>query len=397
MKILVISMILPWPQDEGARMRAGQTVRALCEAGDVDLYCIHGTSRTPEPPPVPSNLHLRRLRIQPRPAAGRWARRAWIRPGGPPQMVAGWKQSLRADLQGWADDPYDLAWIIRAAPPAAVGFPTACPVVVDLDDLEDQKALERRATTTGMRSMTLRIDAARWGRWQDRLARKAVSVAICSQEDRARIGYPNAVVIPNGYESAEPVVRAAAPGAGPPTLLLQGKLIRPPLLDAATILVRDVLPAVRRSLPEATVDLVGTADRRVRALAEFDGVRVHGRVEFMAPFLESAGLVAVPMRWGSGTRIKILEAFAHRIPVVASTIGAEGLDVVSGRHLLIADEPEAFAAACVQILRDPDLARRLTDEAHALYEERYRWAPIRAQIGELARSVSAGARVGRQG
>jgi glycosyltransferase involved in cell wall biosynthesis len=394
MRILVITTILPWPEDEGARMRAGQTVRALTDVGDVDLYAIHGTHRTPPAAPVPDDLPLRRVRIRPRPVATRWAKRTWLRPGGPPRQVVGWNRSLQADLEAWADGPYDLAWIVRAAPPAATGLPSFCPAVVDLDDLEDQKAIERRDVATGRHAYELRVDAARWERWQRGLARRAVSVAVCSEQDRARVGYPNAIVIPNGYEPAGRVDRAPA---DPPRILLQGKLVRPPLFDAATVLASEILPSIRRRVPDTGLDLVGTADRRVHALAERDGVRVHGRVPSMGPYLSSAALVAVPMRWGSGTRIKILEAFAHGIPVVASAIGAEGLDVEDGRHLLIADDPDAFADACVRVLTDPRLAESLTTEARARYEDRYRWAPIRALVGEIARSVAAGERAATEG
>ena len=386
MRILAISLILPWPQDEGARMRAGQSVRALTEVADVDLYSVHATAQAPDPPP---DLPLRRVRVRPRPVAGRVARRSWMRPGGPPQMVAGWREALRVDLHAWAEPPYDLVWVIRAAPLAAVGVPDFAPLVVDLDDLEDQKALERASISSGMASRAFRIDAAHWARWQRTLARAAIAVGVCSEADRARVGYPNAVVIPNGYEPAETVVRPDPRAPGSPRLLLQGKLIRPPLLDAAQILAGQVLPIIRQAVPDAGVDLVGENDRRVRSLSELPGVRVHGRVESMTPFLASADLVVVPMRWGSGTRIKILEAFAHRIPVVSSPIGAEGLDVESGRHLLIAEDPKDLAAACVRVLQDPALARRLTDEAYGLWESRYRWEPIRTQIGDLARSLAA--------
>lgn len=397
MRILVVSLILPWPQDEGARMRAGQTVRALCDVGEVDLYCVLGLLKSADPPPPPEDLPIRRLRIRPRPVVRWWSRGAWIRPGGPPRVVAGWNRKLEDDLRTWSEPPYDLVWIIRAAPPAAVGFPAFAPVVVDLDDLEDQKALERVPITKGTQSMALRIDAARWGRWQRDLARKSVAVAVCSERDRDRTGAANTVVVPNGYESPEAVTRPARDPSAPPRLLLQGSLMRPPLVDAAAILAREVLPAVRATFPDARLDLVGASDERVGDLGTLPGVQVHGRVDSMAPFLSSADLVAVPMRWGSGTRIKILEAFAHGIPVVSSTIGCEGLEVEDGRHLLIADEPVAFAAACVRVLKDAALRGRLTTEANALYEARYRWEPIRTRIGELAREVAAGTRVGSGG
>jgi glycosyltransferase involved in cell wall biosynthesis len=87
--------------------------------------------------------------------------------------------------------------------------------------------------------------------------------------------------------------------------------------------------------------------------------------------LARATVAVVPVRYGSGTRVKILESFAHRVPVVSTTLGAEGLDVEDGVHLLIADDPEAFAAATARLLEDPGLRARLADEGEALYLDRY--------------------------
>jgi glycosyltransferase involved in cell wall biosynthesis len=82
-------------------------------------------------------------------------------------------------------------------------------------------------------------------------------------------------------------------------------------------------------------------------------------------------VAVVPIRYGSGTRIKILESFAHRIPVVSTRLGAEGLDVEDGVHLVLADEPESFARATACLLRDADLRVRLTEAAEARYLELY--------------------------
>jgi glycosyltransferase involved in cell wall biosynthesis len=139
--------------------------------------------------------------------------------------------------------------------------------------------------------------------------------------------------------------------------------------------------------------LVGPAADAVRELAARPGVEVTGAVPDMAPWLDAADVVAVPMRWGSGTRIKILEAFAHGIPVVSSTIGAEGLDAVDGTHLLLAEGADAFADACRRLLSDASLRLQLATAARSLYLDRYRWEPIRAEIGALARRAASAATV----
>ena len=103
----------------------------------------------------------------------------------------------------------------------------------------------------------------------------------------------------------------------------------------------------------------------------------------MEPEFVRADLVAVPIRYGSGTRVKILESFANRLPVVSTTLGAEGLGVTPNVHLLDADEPRAFAAACIRLLEDGDLRRRLTEHAHQLFLERFESGYARNRIKEL--------------
>ena len=98
---------------------------------------------------------------------------------------------------------------------------------------------------------------------------------------------------------------------------------------------------------------------------------VTGYVPHIEDELARSDAVIVPIRCGSGTRIKLLEAFAHRIPAVSTSIGAEGLAVVGGTHLLLADDDEAFAPACVRVLRDLELRRALVDEAERLYLAQY--------------------------
>ncbi len=122
-------------------------------------------------------------------------------------------------------------------------------------------------------------------------------------------------------------------------------------------------------------------------LAAIDGVTVTGPVDDMATELVRADVVAVPLREGAGTRIKVLEALAHRIPVVATSVAVEGLAVEPGRHLLVADDPDAFAAACVTLLRDEPRRRALAEAGARLVGERYRWDQARAAAVQTVAEV----------
>ena len=113
-----------------------------------------------------------------------------------------------------------------------------------------------------------------------------------------------------------------------------------------------------------------------------------GQVPSMEDELARASVAVVPIRFGSGTRIKILESFAHNVPVVSTTLGAEGLEVEDGVHLLLADDPEEFAAAVVRVLRDPVLRVRLTEAAQSFYLAHYDGRAVREAIRRLLEEVA---------
>jgi glycosyltransferase involved in cell wall biosynthesis len=112
-------------------------------------------------------------------------------------------------------------------------------------------------------------------------------------------------------------------------------------------------------------------------------VFVTGAVQEVADYLRSASAVVVPIRFGGGTRIKILEALAHGKAVVSTTVGAEGIEVESGKHLLLADSPEDLAKACALLLKDSGLRSRLGEQGFCLVQDRYQWKSIERTVEEI--------------
>jgi glycosyltransferase involved in cell wall biosynthesis len=158
-----------------------------------------------------------------------------------------------------------------------------------------------------------------------------------------------------------------------------------PNADGAAFLCRDVVPLLGRNGQPPRVAIVGSKPpESVRALGALPEVSVFADVPDVAPYYAAAKVAVVPLRAGGGSRIKILEAFAHGRPVVSTRIGAEGLAVADGRHLLLADTAEAFAAAVRRLLSDPDLAARLAAEARQLVDERYDFECVAREIEALA-------------
>jgi glycosyltransferase involved in cell wall biosynthesis len=232
------------------------------------------------------------------------------------------------------------------------------------------------------------VNARDWTVFQRSVARQVDRVILCSDEDVRRSGVRNAVAVPNTYgRPARSLGRHET--ATPPTILFQGSLHYGPNIDAVDWLIDEVAPHLFEQLPGAQIRLVGTTSPGVESRHQPPRVVVAGRVPDIEPELARADIAVVPLRIGSGTRLKILESFAHRIPVVSTTVGADGLDVEDGVHLLLADRPEEFARACRRIVDDRALTRRLVDAAERRYLERYEWSVAKRSIEQVVRDVAA--------
>jgi glycosyltransferase involved in cell wall biosynthesis len=180
----------------------------------------------------------------------------------------------------------------------------------------------------------------------------------------------------------EPQSSATAGVRDPQSILFVGSLDYLPNEDAVAFFARSILPLIRQQDDHMTFRIVGVGQSEsIASVRSLPGVQLIGAVPDLTPEYAAAGMLAVPLRAGSGTRIKILEAFRHRTPVVSTTKGAEGLAVTNGEHLLIADTPEEFAAACLRLSTDEGLCRRLSEKAHAWAVQHHSIDTVRRILG----------------
>jgi glycosyltransferase involved in cell wall biosynthesis len=202
-------------------------------------------------------------------------------------------------------------------------------------------------------------------------------------------------VIPNGVDTRH--FRTPDPGNPRHHALFVGSFPHLPNQDALDYLLREIWPLVRRRLPDARLSVAGARPPRwVLDTDGRDGVSVVGEVPDLAPLYRSHRLLAVPIRAGSGTRLKILEAMASGLPVVSTTIGAEGIEASPDRHLLVADEPISFAAAVTSLLEDSaGFGARLAAEARQLAATQYDWDRIADRLGAEIMGLAADRCVGR--
>ncbi len=405
MKILCVLPDFPWPTKVGTHMRSQVVIATLATLGRLDVFSLAYPNRS-DPCDLPPGVEVARLEVvtgsKPSYSVGRRLPR-WLFTGGRPlEVIAAESDRVRARFDAWVDGPYDVVWISRASTFELFGRPHLGRTIVDFDDLEDRKirgrleALRRQSPAGGLRGRLLRLaatfqgrrNALRWTRLQKRVAGSVDTVVLCSDDDRKVADLPNAVVVPNGYEPPErPVGRH--PVGDPPVILFQGSMRYGPNTDGAGWLVNDIAPLIRQHLPDFRVRLTGDPDGVVAALDHPPEITVVGYVASMEAELSKADLVVAPLRYASGTRLKILEALAHRVPVVSTTIGAEGLGLEAGRHLLVADDPESFAQACVSALTEPLLRANLADEGEAVFLQNHQWSQARERIRALVRNNPA--------
>jgi glycosyltransferase involved in cell wall biosynthesis len=287
------------------------------------------------------------------------------------------------------------------------------PAVI-FDDHNCEYLLQQRNALTDLRRPRRWLAAAyslvQWQklrRYERAVCHRADAVVAVSEADRvalARIaGGVEIDVATNGIEVADYVgadLPAALPGQSPYTLLFTGKMDYRPNVDAVLWFAQEVLPLVQAGEPTVRLQIVGlNPHARLAVLRTNPAVEITGAVADTRPYLQTATVCIIPMRIGGGTRLKALEAMACGKAVVSTTLGIEGIPVSDGRHLLLADTPEAFAAAVLSLLADArqggTTARRLGQAARIFVQERYDWAqimPIFARVYEhaLARRARLG-------
>jgi glycosyltransferase involved in cell wall biosynthesis len=239
-----------------------------------------------------------------------------------------------------------------------------------------------------------------WASWQKRrryegrLLGQFDLITMVSEMDRATtlatIGDMGVQVqvVPNGvdHQHNHPGLDQCQPNL----LIYNGALTYSANYDAMAYFLAEIYPAIRQQVPEVSLTITGSLSGvELSGLALDPSIHLSGHVDDIRVPVAGAAVCVVPIRKGGGTRIKILEAMALGTPVVATTRGAEGLDVTPGLDILIADDPGEFAAQVARLLRTPILRRDIAANARRLVEQRYDWQQIGRQFLDLVEDTAA--------
>lgn len=409
MDLLFVSPWYPWPATiAGAHQRIFHLLAELSKRHRVTLVApeqaesIGGEAdplmamcarviRVPDPPPVRhggisatrwTTAHqLGDLLASPFPRSARWRHEALLR------VLRQLRSSRRFDAV-WVERTF-LAELVRQA-----GFER---IIVDVDDVQSV-AMTRQLRHYGrahpfLESMLLEAERLKVYSYERRLPRRYAHLVVCKEADQQFFDDASHVhVVPNG---ANPHRECDGRMEDPATMLFVGNLAHFPNIDAVSYFWDAIWPDIQHRHDDARFIVAGrSAPLELQALHDGERCIVTGPVPDLAPIYERASLVIVPMRLGSGTRIKVLEALAHGKAVVSTSIGVEGLDLRSGVDVVVADERDAFAQACSRLLADRGERRRLGEAGRKRVLDRYGWDKVADAADRVIHLAVAPARDG---
>lgn len=395
MKILFIDEEFPFPLNTGKRIRSFNLAYALSREHDV-TWLAYGTAGSP------AYAHLRVSGIKPI-AVGELGRRKsglmfyarlLTNLASPyPYIVTHHRTRLfqRALDKLLAECDFDV--VICEWTPYAIYVKdlTSTPSVVVAHNIEAsiwRRYLENESNP--FKKAYISIQARKVERFERHCFGWAAGATAVSREEArtiAEYGVPYPVaVIDNGVDTE--YFRPSDKPADPDTIVFTGSMDWRPNQDAVVYFADEILPRIRTQRPGANVYVVGrNPPPHVRELGLRDGITVTGTVDDVRPYIAQAGVYVVPLRIGGGSRLKILEAMAMNKIVVSTAVGAEGLDVVDGEHILIRDGAESFSRQVVECMENHAAYQQLGVRGRHLVESRYRWEELGRRYSEYLSSV----------
>lgn len=388
--LLYITPTVPAPTGNGLSMRAHALLRTLALRYRVYLYITApppSTQKVAALTPLCAEVAFRPIGLWERSDA-RVRRLTAAIPGLYRRLFpepSEWTKAVRSHIANpFTVAEFDLAHVFRIyMTPILTGLQRQVRwqhTQLDLDDLEsltrERLAALYRQRYDRLNAVRMKIEAQQYHNIEQQQLMAFDRILVCSQADRSRLlasglrpppeVVPNIIAIPQEVPRIDERMEFR--------FLFVGNLGYFPNADALHYFIIEILPLIRLQVSRPIVlNIVGTGLPRsdTRALSQVPGVRLLGSIPDVTREYVQADAVIVPLRAGGGTRIKALEAFAHRRLVVSTPEGIEGIDAVDEQHLLIAGTRERFAEACIRLIHEPALRRDLTRHALELVQTRY--------------------------
>ena len=388
MNVLFLCHRLPFPPKRGGKIRPFNMIRRLSRQHRVTVATV-ARSRDEIREGEGLRQHCHELHVGLVTGGAAWSRFALSAPSLYPSTFAyfyspGLWRTVRGLL---ARQRFDAIMVHSSSMGPYVADHTGCRKVMDFGDADSEKWLEYARRTPVPLSFGFRWEGYRVRRWERTLGRRFDACSVISAQERdvlaGHVDRPIAV-IPNGVdlEYFQPRPGAAAPHAR--RIVFTGNMSYAPNVDAVRYLASDVLPRLRRQVPDVELFIVGMEPSpAVRRLADAGRVVVTGRVDDVRPFLESAAVSVAPLRVARGLQNKVLEAMAMRVPVVASPAAARGIDAMPDRDLVVADDADGFARAVADLLGDPARRERFAEAGRVCVSTNHHWDRLLGRLDDL--------------
>ncbi len=399
MHSLLVTRMSPFPATAGVPLRVAGALYGLSTLGPVDVIVIGAEVADDDVPDYIAEVTT----VDPGPPSAR--SQLTGRLGGRHPLAASlWTPDIDRLVRSRAAGPdlvvLEEVWLAPYLDAAAAG---GARVVYDSHNVETvlRREIASLQATSLPRRIRRSVITSQVSRLERQLVEGADQVWACSEQDRQAMaslfGRASSIrVVPNAIDAvsvAADVARADLDGDldgnldgdldGPgPRVLFLGDLRYPPNEDGALFLLDEIMPQVRERVPGAELLLVGRnpTERLRRTASPIPWTTVTGEVASVAPYLAAADVLAVTLRIGGGTRLKILEGLAAGLPIVTTTKGVEGIDAVDGVHLAMADEPTTIADRLTEVLTDRALADRRRRAGRALVDDHYSWTAVAERI-----------------
>lgn len=404
MRVLHFAPRVCWPLDTGAKLRNYHLARVLARQTRVTLLAFnhHNESSTPFENPYEQVIAVKRDSPY---TFTKVLRGLW---GRTPLPVLNYttdsmKRALEGILQEKDFDVVQLEGIHLMAYLPIIRSARRPPLVIcDWHNVESELMRQYSQHEPNLLRRAYAGKTARlMSEFEKRALREFDAHVVVSQKDAERLrnlnGDARVFVIENGVDTSyysDALIEKAA--AAPRDTLGKSRIVFVASMDyhanieGAVSFARDVWPSLRAHQPELVFTIVGRdPSREVRALALTPGIEVTGTVDDVRPFYRNAAAAIVPLNIGGGSRLKILEAMAAGVPVVSTTLGAEGLDVRHGENILIADTNEQLVEAITSVVEDQNRRNRLGSAGRALVSTHYEWAKLGGSLFELYQKLLA--------
>ncbi len=383
-KILYVTPFLDMPPHSGGAIRTVNLCRQLSQCGQVTLVWVsqqidgHTVELCRKEFPAFHPMALKPYADYPAP----WGRikHKWDMhwPFGYGIAADAADQKRFAELAG----SHDVVWFHTLGAAFPFRKQTLPLSVMDLDDLNHCKYDQRRRHDTNLRfRWSAKVQSLKWRRHEFDALKQYDIVTVCSEHDRQYLNTANVRVVPNGF-TLPPQKPDRAPD--PHRLGFIGSLGYGPNYDGLVWFRDTVWPLIRRRKPHMELRIVGSPPSPRYHVAA-PGFTHLGYVEDPAAEIQRWSAMIVPIPYGGGTRIKILEAFSRMCPVVATPLGAQGIEAADQKEILLADAPRQFADCCLDLSDRPEKGKMLAEAGWTLFAEKYTWD----KIGVRARNIIA--------